>query len=165
MSKPFSKLDSLREWKKSSQSWFPWFLKFRRPISSTKMEKSRHLIVQNAKILTDYLHTLVWCIQTSNQSGLSLFSTSASWFNHFRFPAEYQIQISSLRIALWTTTSSQRWQLARRNINISKFLGYMLLRRSVITSFVVRKYQLSMQYVGISSRWFIKPTIESIITD
>ena len=30
------------------------------------MEKSHHLILQNTKILTDYLHTLAWCIQTSN---------------------------------------------------------------------------------------------------
>ena len=67
------------------------FWKFEGPISSTKMEKSHHLISQNTKWLIEYLHTLVWNIRTSNQSGLSLFPTSATWLHYFKFPAERRI--------------------------------------------------------------------------
>ena len=54
------------------------------------------------------------------------------------------------------------------------FLGLncMILKRIIIgkcseclVSLVLRKYQLSMRYVGISSRRFIKPIIESVIPD
>ena len=148
MSKPFSKLDSLREWKKSSQSWFPWLLKFRRPTSSTKMEKSHHLILQNTKILTDYLHTLVWYIQTSNQSGLSLFSTSASWFNHFRFPAEYQVW-SSWRIHSHPNIATSHFKSTQTNSVQSKHS----LKNGIVRDKCLRGQCMCHIYIPISIVW------------
>ena len=112
------------------------------------MEKSHHLILQNTKILTDYLHTLVWCIQTSNQSGLSLFSTSASWFNHFRFPDEYQIW-SGWRIHSHPNIATSHFKSTQTNSVQSKHS----LKNGIVRDKCLRGQCMCHIYIPISIVW------------